>query len=256
MGGLRVSFLIGLALVLWVGATRAEDSGGAMGTVDIGWTGELDAMKVLRADRSDLWLVYGDRRGLLHILKRKKNGFAEVWDSRTLGGPIAGVFVEDVNLDGADEIVVYTLRGDLYYFDAERYTVIWQNSETEFRSMMCMAVENVDGDPQKELIFCADSYLYIYDAKNLFEEWRSDQEFAAQDIAVADVDGDGALEIVLNTGFVLDARFRDMEWQAPEPFGDRIRLLDVDDDDIPEVIGESLDNTLNVFDIDLKQEKL
>jgi len=256
MSGFRVGLLIGLVLVLWMGAIHAEDLHDARGTADIGWIGGLDAMKVLCEDDSGLWLVYGDRRGLLHILQQKRRGFAEVWDSRSLGAPIAGVFVEDVDLDDADEIVVYTLRGGLYYFDAERYDVIWQNSEVEFQSMTCMTIENVDDDPQKELIFCADGYLYIYDAKNLFEEWRSDQEFSAQDIAVADVDGDSALEIVLNTGFVLDARFRDMEWQAPEPFGERMWLLDVDDDRIPEVIGESLDKTLNVFDIDLKQEKL
>ena len=253
MSGFRVPLLIGLAATLWVGAVYAEATTGG---VDVGWPGELPAMRVLRADSSGVWLVYGDRRGLLHVLKRRESGYSEVWESRTLGGSIGGVFVEDVNLDGTDEIVAYTVRGDIYYFDSGTYDMIRRNMETEFRSMVCMEIENVDGDPQKELIFCADEHLYIYDAESLFEEWRSDQELTAQDLVAADVDGDGAMEIVLNTGFVLDARFRDVEWQAPEPFGDRLRLLDVDDDGIPEVIGESSDNTLKVFDIDLKREKL
>jgi hypothetical protein len=69
------------------------------------------------------------------------------------------------------------------------------------------------------------------------------------------VDGDGAEEIVLNDGYVFDARFRDLEWQSPESFGERLGLRDVDEDDIPEVIGEFQGRLLRIFDIDLRREK-
>ena len=61
--------------------------------------------------------------------------------------------------------------------------------------------------------------------------------------------------IVLNDGFVFDARYRDLEWQSPEPFGERMGLLDIDDDTIPEVIGEFQGRFLRVFDIDLRRLK-
>ena len=119
-----------------------------------------------------------------------------------------------------------------------------------------MTLHNVDDDEQVELLFVADGRLHIYDGRDQFEEWRSDQDnITATEILVGDVDGDGAEEIVLNDGFVFDARYRDLEWQSPEPFGERMGLLDIDDDTIPEVIGEFQGRFLRVFDIDLRRLK-
>ena len=42
--------------------------------------------------------------------------------------------------------------------------------------------------------------------------------------------GDDEDEIVLNDGYVFDAHFFDLEWQSPEPFGERMGLLDLDED--------------------------
>jgi hypothetical protein len=122
--------------------------------------------------------------------------------------------------------------------------------------MTAMTLHNVDDDEQVELLFVADGRLHIYDGLDQFEEWRSDQDnITATEILVGDVDGDGAEEIVLNDGFVFDARYRDLEWQSPEPFGERMGLLDIDDDTIPEVIGEFQGRFLRVFDIDLRRLK-
>ena len=70
------------------------------------------------------------------------------------------------------------------------------------------------------------------------------------EIVVADVDGDDADEIVLNDGFVYDARFRDLEWQSPESFGERLGTLDLDNDGIVELIGEFPGGQLRIFLID------
>lgn len=200
-------------------------------------------------------IAYGDNQGYLHILKQKDKGFSEEWKSRNLGAGIMQVFAEDINADRKPELVTYISKGQIFIFDPESHTVLWQSNELDFRSIGCMTIADVDGDPQRELVFCADSYLYVYDGMTLFEQWKSEGEFEAQDIVIADVDGDGQKEIVLNTGYVLDARFHDLEWQSPEPFGDRLRLLDLDNDGIPEVIGEFGGHFLKVFDIDLRREK-
>jgi hypothetical protein len=114
----------------------------------------------------------------------------------------------------------------------------------------------VDDDDQDELLICADGRLVAYDGRDQFEEWRSDQNnLEATDILVADVDGDGAEEIVLNDGFVFDARYRDLEWQSPESFGERLGALDVDDDGIVEIIGEYSGRFLRIYDIDLRRMK-
>ena len=219
---------------------------------------EFDAIKILPPDdKSDKErIVYGDNRGIIHILKRQKRGYLEEWKSRELGGAIGEVFVEDMDLDGQLEIVVYTNTGRIYFWDPRTNRLIWQSIQTKFESITCMEIYNVDDDDQKEFIFIADSHLYIYDGKDHFEEWRSDEEYTAEDMVIADFDADGQDEIVLNTGFVLDARFRDFEWRYREPFGDRLGMLDIDDDGILELIGESAGRFLRIFDLDLKREKL
>ena len=77
----------------------------------------------------------------------------------------------------------------------------------------------------------------------------------AHQILIGDVDGDDEDEIVLNDGYVFDARFFDLEWKSPEPFGERMGLLDLDEDQIPEVIGEFQGRYLRIFDIDLRRAK-
>ena len=200
-------------------------------------------------------IVYGDDRGFLRVLERKRGGYKEVWKSEALGSAIGGVFVLDVNSDGRKEIVTYTSGGKIIYFDALSRRMVWEIQRDRFKGISAMTIADMDGDEQMELIFCADGLLYLYDGKTQFEDWESDQAFTAEEIVVGDVDGDGDDEIVLNTGVVLDARFRDVEWQSPDRFGDRIGLLDIDGDDIPELIAESGDRILKVWDLDLRREK-
>jgi len=200
-------------------------------------------------------IVYGDDRGFLRVLERKRGGYEEVWKSEGLGSAIGGVFLLDVNLDGREEIVAYTSGGKICFFDALSRRIIWEIQQDRFQEISTMTLADVDSDVQIELIFCADRLLYIYDGKTQFEEWESDQTLTAEEIVVGDVDGDGDDEIVLNTGVVLDARFHDIEWQSPERFGDRIGLLDVDEDGIPELIAESGGRFLKIWDLDLRREK-
>ena len=119
-----------------------------------------------------------------------------------------------------------------------------------------MTVQNVDDDPQPELIFCTDGRLIIYDGRDHFEEWRSDQDnITATELLIADVDGDSEREIVLNDGFVFDASFHDLEWQSPSQFGDKMGILDVDNDGIVELVGEFRGRFIRIFDVDLRREK-
>lgn len=173
-----------------------------------------------------------------------------------LEGAIGGLFVTDIDDDGLDEIIVYTDQGRVHFLDIADYTTIWSNPPGEYGLITAMIAHNVDDDPQRELILCADGRLIIYDGRDQFEEWRSEQSnMEAVDILVADVDGDGTDEIVLSDGFVFDARYRDLEWQSPEPFGEQLGALDLDADGIPEIVGQFGGRFLRVFDIDLRRMK-
>lgn len=201
-------------------------------------------------------LVLGDANGRVHIFEGSDDTFAEVWVSEYMEGAIGGVFVIDVNDDELDEIVIFTDQGRVHYIDSKDYRVIWSNSPGEYARITSQAIYNIDDDPQPELLFCADGHLIVYDGRDQYEQWRSDQSnLTAREILIGDVDGDGEKEIVLNDGYVFDARFFDLEWQSPESFGERLGLLDIDEDGIPELIGEFQGRYLRIFDVDLRREK-
>jgi hypothetical protein len=148
-----------------------------------------------------------------------------------------------------------------------------------------MAVANIDDDPQMELVFCAEraedvagyrsrattadeaerqrevelARLHFFDCKNEFVEWESETGLHGRNIAIGDLDDDGNLEVVLNSGFVVDAVFRTVEWRHSAGFGDKIGFADIDGDGIPELVGEFRSTTrprraLRFFDVDLKSE--
>ena len=200
--------------------------------------------------------VYGDDRGYLHILQRVDEGaYVQRWQSSDLGAAIKGVFVEDVDADGDYDMIAYHAKGDIFLFDYSSLRLIWQTDEGEFDSIAHLAVANLDQDPQMELVFAADSRIFVYDGLRQVEEYRSEIEYSPKELVVGDVDADGELEIVLNTGYVLDARFLNQEWEWPQGFGDHLELLDIDQDGVPELLGEYGGGFLKVFDIDIRKEK-
>jgi hypothetical protein len=220
------------------------------------------------------------------VLRLKKEGFLEEWVSDPLRSAIAQVFVEDIDRDGKLEIMAYTEVGDIAIYKADDYKVVWQIERDEYDGISSMLVENVDEDPQLELVFSASkvvdvenfqtpgagtreqqerareiaaSRLFIFDCLNLFVEWESELGLFAQRMVTGDLDADGNLELALNTGFVVDLNYRSVEWSFPEGFGLEIGYADIDGDGIPELIGESQSPVpprrfLRFFDVDLQAE--
>jgi len=96
--------------------------------------------------------------------------------------------------------------------------------------------------------------LLIIDAINKNIQWVSDTGFKAKMIVVSNVDDDPQLEIILNTGRVIDSRFFNIEFESDGPYGDRITLFDINNDGYPDVFGEFADFSIRVYDIWAQRE--
>jgi hypothetical protein len=197
--------------------------------------------------------LYADQ-GHMHVYTLEE-GEAEIeWDTENLGGRASALFVSDLDVDGTKEIVVATTNGRILVYDTNRYDLLWENLQDRFESVECMISADIDRDPQEELIFIANSTLYIYDGLSKAVEWQSHEEYTAQEIILGNVDDDEQMEIILNTGYVIDSRFYNVEFHAEDRFGDRIRLMDMNNDEFPEIIGELSDFTIRIYDIYAERE--
>lgn len=275
---------------LFVGQAQASDLSwylwqGVEGIDFGGFVTDMRAVKVIASeDGKDRRIVYGDKQGQIHVVRFEKDRFQDEWTSPTLRSAIAEIFIADVNVDDEVEIVAYTELGDIVFYRSSDYKLLWRSTQDDYASIAAMTLENIDDDPQLELVFCAEEKadiagyrprnsqqnseeergatlgrLMVFDCKSLFVEWRSEQGLWAQSIVVGDLDDDGVLEIALNTGFIVDATYQRVEWEYHDGFGEQIGYADVDGDGIPELIGEFRSTTrprrfIRIFDVDLQSE--
>jgi hypothetical protein len=211
--------------------------------------------QVIPLDSIGGWgLIYADTWGKLHILKSTPKGWKLEWELTNLGAKIRKFFVCDLEADGAQEIIIATVDGRILVYSMETYQNLWENLEDNFSSIQAIEVANVDGDPQLELIFIADGRIYLVDGLSKSKQIVSQRTFDATEIIVGNVDKDEQLEIILNSGIILDSRFYNIEFTWDKTFGDRIMLFDINNDGIPEIVGEFVDYSLRIFDVYMRRE--
>lgn len=198
--------------------------------------------------------LYADRQAHIHVHSIKSGKLELAWENTNLGSRVTSMFVADLYGDGGLKLVVGTTAGRILIYDMDGYDLVWENLQDPFGRIDYMVSANLDDDAQHELVFIADRHLHIYDSLKKTIEWKSSDEFQAHQILVGEVDDDPQPEIILNTGTIMDSRFYSIEFQADKTFGDRISLLDVNNDGIPEIIGEFLDYNLQVFDVYAERE--
>jgi len=122
-----------------------------------GFVPEMRAVKAIVGTGDEApRIVYGDRHGAVYVLEMQEGRFREVWRSPPLRSEIAEVFVLDIDVDDALEIVAYTHAGDIAFYRARDFHEIWRSTDDEFASVSAMVIENIDDDPQLELVFCGE----------------------------------------------------------------------------------------------------
>jgi hypothetical protein len=199
--------------------------------------------------KADYRFLYTDQTGHLHVDKVEDGAFVSDWETTSLGSRATSLFVTDLYGDGKLKIVVSTIGGRVLIYDLATYQLDWENLQLRYVRIDFMAPANLDGDPQQEVVILADDRLFIFDGYNRNIQWSSTTPLVANYLAIGDIDDDPQLEIVLNTGKIVDGRFYNIQFQTDKAFGDRIELLDVTGDGYPDVVGEFSDRTIRVFDV-------
>jgi len=211
--------------------------------------------QVIPLDSVGAWgILYADTYGKLELLKATPHGWKLEWEVANLGARIRKFFIRDLDANGLPEAIIATVNGRLLVYSMDTYKNIWENLEDGFTAFQAIDVVNVDDDPQLEFVYLADSRLYIVDGISKNRQWSSSRKFDAIEIAIANVDKDPQMEIILNSGAIIDSRFYNVEVEWDRPFGDRIALFDMNNDGIPEIIGEFSDYSLRVFDVYARRE--
>ncbi len=200
--------------------------------------------------------VYGTERGNLIVMERDRmSGRLAVTKQREVWAPVKELRLAEATGDTRNELIVTTRRGDLFVLESGNLNDVWRTPEGYFQTINCLTVGDSDADGQPEIILIADEKLIIMAGAEETELFRSAEDYMATDIAMADVDGDGQDEIVLNTGQVLDAKFRQLEWEFDGEFGAIFDLFDIDGDGVVEIVGTGPSGEVQIVDGDEQRVK-
>jgi len=201
------------------------------------------------------YVAFGDVRGYVNVLRKKGAGFVRAWSTFSLGSPVKEIFADDIDADSFVELVVITSAGRMFVFETNTHQLVWENTGNDFKNVSTLVITQLDRDPARELVLFADSRLMVMDGEKLLREYQSADTFdPAEYMVIGDVDNDEEKEIVLDSGFVVNARSLNIEWQT-DYFGSKLALCDLDGDRVDELFCESTGGALRVYDLDIRQEK-
>ncbi|HPF71098.1 MAG TPA: hypothetical protein PLQ13_10530 [Candidatus Krumholzibacteria bacterium] len=202
-----------------------------------------------------MMVAVAERFGTVQVYKADGRGVSRVWKSIRLSGIPDEVLAADLSGDGFDDaLICRTSGGKVYVWKLEDWSLVWESLPGEYQAISCLTTANVDEDPATEIVMVADRKIYYVDGVNFTREFTSIRDYDATMVRCGDVDGDGRVEIVLNSGQVIDSVSGDVEWEDQQ-FYSRIELLDIDGDGMPEILTENeIGGPLKVFDGDYRSE--
>lgn len=200
-------------------------------------------------------VAIAERFGNVMVFKLDGKGARTIWKSDQLAGIPEEVIVADLTGDGLDDALLCRTAGArVYVWNLDGFTEAWESLSGEYSSISCFTVANVDEDPQAEIVMVADNRLVYVDTATFSKQFTSITEYTATMVRCGDVDADGAAEVVLNTGKVIDARTGEVEWEDETFFG-KIELTDLDGNGTVDVLTEApAGGPLKVFDVGGRRE--
>lgn len=135
------------------------------------------------------------------------NSFQLKWQKRVMGTGIGDRGLHIVDLDGdGDREIVATASQDGFWENSAWYTLAWNGSDYVHdwipgsypEPIGTLLVLNMDEDPTPEVVVATGDQILIYDgATRVLQSTISLNTDEIREMAIADVDSDGALEAVL-----------------------------------------------------------
>ncbi len=193
----------------------------------------------------------GYQSNFFTIYSYNHNEYAAKWTS-PIYEPNSIHVLQIANLDNDNDLEIYVISADgtveIYSGDSMELDAVFETISTD---AVQSTVADCDDDGFKELLIVSstydDQYLHVYDAATMNLEYQSDL-YGGWDVAVGDVDGDNEMEIILPDGFIIDGSSYTVEWQYVGGFGTWVELGDVNQDDVPDIIGAHSSGNVTAFD--------
>ncbi len=250
--------LLGLLILLNTGTVQAQDELTYVQYRNLSWAADrINHMAQFEPIHGEAGMLFalGERFGTVQVVKTDARGAQRVWKSNQLAGVPEEVITADMDGDQLeDTILCRTNLGKVYAWSMDGYNLVWESLTGEYEVITAFTTANMDEDQANEIVMVADNKIVYIDGANYSKQFTSLNEYQATQVRCGDVDGDSRVEVVLNTGQVLDSVSGDVEWED-EPFFGKIELLDIDGDGIPEVLTENPGGgPLKVFDVDYRSE--
>ena len=205
-------------------------------------------------------LLFGTYEGYIVQLQHRAGDFTVEWESPEHNERAWGLAVGDCDDDGENEIVVGDGEGDLFVYDAVTHDLEWKRQGQMVRDAHGVVIADLEEDGSTEIVvgtgYKTDQgwgtlYVWAGDGSSdvpLRTFGPFDSRLRA--IQVADLDGDGANEIVFGSGVnlgdiegqgylrVLDAATGELEWESEDHGGDveGVVVYDTDLDERPNIV--------------------
>jgi hypothetical protein len=222
-------------------------------------------------------ILIGSYTSLYMLEKNGASDYAQSWvypydpiadGNFTSGGStsFAAVTSGDVNGDGHREIffsqgpVTIKLDG-ITRREVARYGNPG-SATTAATGPYCTALKyaDIDNDGIGELVclggsggYGSPTQLFVLDARTMTLKWQSGVLNGGTSMAIGNVDGDPALEIVTSDGFVFDGATHQNQWQYGPGFGSVVDVGDVNGDGIGRILGiDTATGLVKVFSATLK----
>lgn len=158
------------------------------------------------------------------------------------------------NVAGAPgpEIVLYLGDGGVRVYDQASKALVgsFETLAVDDKSY-AMDLADLDGDGVAEIALATDATntLYVYRGDGTLE-WSA-PGVGGHDLVIGQMDGDGALEIAVSSGQVLDTASRTVQWTWGAPvYGGHLEAGDVDADGMDELIVANAWYSVSAYDVD------